>query len=115
MVRARRVPKAELSRYTWIYYPDPDVVFQRLTDFSQMDADMVPEGQTGIVLEIAAFPGDETWQLSDEQIVERVREDLARVGMVDRGLSCKATVSRNRYVYPLQTIGRCPCSHPRHQ
>lgn len=100
-----KVPKPQLSPFSWIYYPDADVVFQRLTDFAHFDAQMSPEGHTGICLEIAAFPEDPIWSAPDEQVIERTRLDLDRVGILGKDVECEAIVARHPYAYPLQTIG----------
>jgi protoporphyrinogen oxidase len=99
------VPRRQLSPFSWIYFPDENVIFQRTTEFMHMDADMTPPGRTGVCLEIACFPEDPIWQTPDEVIVRRVREDLERVGLLERSVECEARVVRRRFVYPIQVIG----------
>ena len=99
------VPQERVSPYSWAYFPDPDISFQRTTEFSHFDAEMNPEGATGLCLEISCFPEDEVWRASDAEIEDRIRAELERVGMLDRDVPCKAHIIRKKFVYPIQFIG----------
>lgn len=99
------VPRASLTSHHWIYYPDPAIVFQRLSDFSHFNAGMTPEGVTGLCLEISCFMSDETWNLSDDEILRRCRRDLASVGVLSEEAAARARVMRLPHIYPLQVVG----------
>ena len=48
--------------------------------FLQYAAELAPEGQTGVALEIAADPGDGSWERPDEEIVDEcTTSDISRV------------------------------------
>jgi len=89
----------------WIYYPDADVPFQRATEFAHFGAGLCPEGETGLALELAADPGDATWQSTDAHLLEQCTRTLARVADFDPALVLGADFVRVRCAYPLQTIG----------
>jgi protoporphyrinogen oxidase len=99
------IPLPQLSEYSWIYFPDRDICFQRLTDFSHLEAEMVPEGKTGVGFEISCFPEDDIWQASDEEVVQRVRSGLEIAGLLDSDIECKAHVVRRKFIYPIQVTG----------
>ncbi len=99
------LPRAQMTPYSWIYYPDPEVIFQRSTDFALLDAGMCPAGQTGICLEISCFPEDEVWSWRDEQVLARVRRDLEQVGALPESVPCKGHVVRKQFIYPIQVTG----------
>ncbi|MCC7264377.1 MAG: FAD-dependent oxidoreductase [Candidatus Latescibacteria bacterium] len=99
------IPRPQMSPYSWIYYPDPDIIFQRSTDFAHLDAGMCPPGKTGVCLEISCFPEEEVWSWRDEQILARVRRDLEQVGVLPESVPCKGHVVRKQFIYPIQVIG----------
>jgi len=99
------IPQEKLSDYSWIYFPDRDICFQRLTDFSHLDAEMTPEGQTGVCFEISCFPEDETWLARDGEIVAKVRDGLAKAGLLGHEIECRAHVVRKQFIYPIQVNG----------
>lgn len=99
------VPRERMSPYSWIYYPDAEIIFQRSTDFAHLDAGMCPPGQTGVCLEIACFPEDEIWSWRDEEVLARVRRDLEEVGVLPESVPCKGHVVRKQFIYPIQVIG----------
>jgi protoporphyrinogen oxidase len=106
-----QIPREQMSPFSWIYFPDPNICFQRSTDFAHLRADMNPPGKTGVCLEISCFADDPVWRLEDGEIVARVRRDLHRVGLLDRDLPCPASVVRRRFVYPIQIIGYLELVH----
>jgi protoporphyrinogen oxidase len=99
------IPKEKMSPYSWIYFPDEDVIFQRTTEFSHLDADMTPPGKTGVCFEISCFPDDPFWKMSDARIVGRVRADLEKVGLLERSVACEVHVVRKKFIYPIQVVG----------
>ncbi|MEE3235091.1 MAG: FAD-dependent oxidoreductase [Candidatus Latescibacterota bacterium] len=99
------VSQPQLSPYSWIYFPDKDICFQRATDFVHFDAEMVPRGKTGICLEISCFNNDSIWKDNDENIVAYVREGLAKANLLPADQPCKSHVIRRNFIYPIQVNG----------
>ena len=99
------VPKKNVSPYSWIYFPDQDISFQRITDFSQIHNTMVPPDSSGLCAEISCFKEDPIWSFPDDVIVKRVRDDLDRVGIVSNSVQCVAHVVRKEFGYPVQVSG----------
>lgn len=100
-----RVRAPDALGHHWIYYPAPEVPFQRATEFAHFGAGLCPEGETGLALELAANPGDATWQCADAELLARCTQALARVADLDPALVLGADFVRVRAAYPLQTIG----------
>ena len=99
------IPKDRVSDFHWIYYPDKDIIFQRLTNFTLFGDTMTPKGFSGICAEISCFKGDNFWNMSDDQIIDRVRKDLAKVSIISNSLDCNFHVLKKEFGYPLQVAG----------
>jgi len=100
-----RVARPQLLDYHWVYYSDPGVPFQRLTEFTHFGAEMAPPGRTGVALEISCTPGDGTWEASDDALTDRSVSALERLGLLRREDVVGCDVVRQRYAYPVQVQG----------
>lgn len=66
----------------WIYIHDPAVRVGRIQNFKNWSADMVPDaGKTSLGLEYFCTEGDALWSLSDAELVELGRQEVARIGL----------------------------------
>ena len=99
------VPQRPVTPYTWIYYPDSDLCFQRMSEYAHIDPTMAPAGCSGLSCEISCWADDQTWSSSDEALVARVRQDLDRIGALSAETPCNAHVVRTRFAYPVQVSG----------
>jgi protoporphyrinogen oxidase len=100
-----RVNKPKVLDYHWVYYPDPAIPFQRMTEFAHFGAEMSPPGTTGLALEVSCVPGDGTWEASDDEIAERSIRGLLALGLVKRSELLGYDVVRQRHAYPVQVMG----------
>ncbi len=91
--------------YTWIYYPDTDICFQRITDYNNFDKNMSKLGFTSLSAEISCDVEDEIWKMKDEDIIFKTKEDLVSSGFINYSDNVEAVVHRERYAYPIQVNG----------
>ena len=89
---------------TAIYVPDPDVVFHRLSFPSAFSEKCVPAGKSSLMAEITGRPGDGTWDLSDDAILNRVIDDLERIHLIERDKVIYSKVVRFQYGYPVSDL-----------
>jgi protoporphyrinogen oxidase len=99
------VPAPKLDNFHWIYFPEKEYSFQRITDFSHFNADMTREGHTGLCAEIACFEEDELWSMDDAKIVEKTIKELLASGLLKDAAGVKGWVTREKHAYPLQING----------
>lgn len=97
--------KNYLTDYDWIYVPDEDVCFQRMTEFKHIDPSMAPSGKTGVCFEISCFESDRIWKMEDNLIVRKVIEDLKKIGLNSDGIRYSYAVKRISHAYPIQFSG----------
>jgi protoporphyrinogen oxidase len=100
-----QAPIEKMRDWLWIYFPDPDVIFQRVTEFQGFNAEMCPPGSTGLCAEISYFPEQEIGRMSDEELVARTVSDLKRTGFLPPDIECRGVVRRTNYAYPIQYFG----------
>jgi hypothetical protein len=66
----------------WIYIHDPAVKVGRIQNFKNWSPEMVPDQtRSSLGLEYFCTEGDETWSMSDADLVELAKRELARIGL----------------------------------
>jgi protoporphyrinogen oxidase len=106
-----RVDRPKVLDYHWVYYSDPAIPFQRMTEFAHFGASMSPPGTTGLALEVSCVPGDGTWEASDAEIAERSIAGLEALSVLRRGELIGYDVVRQRHAYPIQIQGFIEKAH----
>lgn len=94
--------RPRLSNDHWLYFPDPDIVFNRAVEFSNWSPDMCPAGKTSVCFDITVFEHQtgSLWHASDADLAERVLHDAERVRYLDRSDVFDTYVVRVKHAYP---------------
>jgi protoporphyrinogen oxidase len=90
--------------YTALYVPDPELLFHRLSFPKAFGEKCVPEGASSIMAEITTNAGDGIWELSDDELIERVIGEIESIGFVDRNAIVYKKTSRFLYGYPVYDL-----------
>lgn len=90
----------------WIYVQSPEVRVGRIQNFKNWSAAMVPiPGTTSLGMEYFCTEGDEIWRMSDIQLLELSRRELARLGLVKEEEVADGIVFRQSKAYPVYDNG----------
>ena len=100
-----RVARPRVGDWHWVYYPEPDVPWQRMTEFAHFGAGMTPPGTTGVTLELSCAPGDATWGASDGELCTLCIGRMEELSLLRRADVLGADVVRVEHAYPLQVKG----------
>lgn len=69
-----------LLRESWIFVPDPDIVFHRISEQESFDPGMTPHGSI-VCCEIMSNGTRPMSELSDDELASRARAGLRRMGL----------------------------------
>jgi protoporphyrinogen oxidase len=97
------VDRPQLSNDHWLYFPDPDIIFNRAVEFSNWSPEMCPPGKTSVCFDVTVFADDDRdrlWNAADEELATRVLDDAERVGYLRRADVSGTYVFRVRRAYP---------------
>jgi len=86
-----------------IYIPDPSVITHRVCYMGFFSPELVRPGTSSLIAEITTNPGDGVYELTDEQVAERVVRDLDRIDVLDAEDVIVTDVARVTYGYPVYT------------
>ena len=93
--------ESNLIEDNWIYIQEPDVLAGRLQIFNNWSPYLVADsGSVWLGVEYFCFAGDPLWQKPDAEIADLAKEELDRIGIIDRGDVIDATVIRMPKTYP---------------
>jgi protoporphyrinogen oxidase len=96
------INKKEVFQDNWIYIHDPNVRLGRIQNFKNWSPEMVPDpNKTCLGLEYFCFEGDGLWVMSDKDLIELGKTELASLGLADKSLFEKGTVVRMPKAYPV--------------
>lgn len=99
-----------LERSQWTsfdahYVPDPGVSLSRTSEPTHYAAERSAGDRTGVCVEIPCDVGDETWQMSDDELVSRVGREVIRIGLPSLEPLLTSEVRRVPGVYPIYDHG----------
>ena len=89
----------KLSEFTAVYIPQKEFLFNRLAFPANFSRYNVPKGKSSIVAEITTKPEDNIWRLSDQKIIQRVINDLAKMRIIDKKDIIFKKAMRSKYAY----------------
>lgn len=96
--------KEKISDNTWIYIPEEEFLFFRIQETKNWSPYHVPEGKTGLILEIACNEGDEIWQDREDLIYKRCVQDLKKLGFDVTGQVQDYFSTWIKHAYPIYDL-----------
>jgi protoporphyrinogen oxidase len=85
----------------WIYIQEPDVKLGRLQIFNNWSPYMVADpATTWIGLEYFCYDSDDLWKLSDGEMIDLAKKELAQIGFIEAGDVLDGTVLHVPKAYP---------------
>ncbi len=94
------IDKPQVTDDHWIYFPDPDIIFNRISEMKNFSEDAVPHGKTSLTLEITCDIGDEIWNTPEDELYRRSIEGLERAGLVKKDEVLGHFFRRLSHAYP---------------
>jgi protoporphyrinogen oxidase len=90
----------------WIYIHDPGVKVGRVQNFKSWSPEMVPDpALTCYGLEYFCFEGDGTWTMTDAELVELGKREMAQIGLAPANEVFDGCVVRQKKAYPVYDDG----------
>ena len=86
------------------YFPEKEFLFSRISESKNYAAQSVPEGITGLCIEIPCDTGDAIWNTTTEILSERILADMRKAGLPVTVSVKEISVKRLRHVYPVYDL-----------
>ncbi|MBI5401608.1 FAD-dependent oxidoreductase [Candidatus Wolfebacteria bacterium] len=98
------VNNTNLSDKSAIYIPDKAVLPHRVCFMRYFSENMVPAGASSLIAEVTTNTGDGIHEMNDDEMIGRVKNDLNRVGIIDKKDVIASDLTRFTYGYPVHDI-----------
>ena len=94
--------KKELFPDNWLYIHDPSVKVGRVQNYKNWSPDMLPnDDHTSLGLEYFCNQGDEIWNMSDEDLIEMGKREIAKIDIANYDDIIDGCVFRVEKTYPV--------------
>jgi protoporphyrinogen oxidase len=98
------IDKPSVTDDHWIYFPAPEIIFNRLSEMRNFSEDAAPRGKSSLTLEITCDIGDEIWNTPEEELYQRSIEALVASGLVEREQVLGHFFRRLSHAYPTYDV-----------
>ncbi|MCD4775834.1 MAG: FAD-dependent oxidoreductase [Candidatus Aegiribacteria sp.] len=95
-----QLPISQYTPFDAHYFPGPETCFSRLSEPKNYSLANTPSDRTGLCFEIPCGDEDELWELSNEEILRMVLDDLKKTDLPVPEVK-DFTVRRKKNVYPV--------------
>src|SRR3989338_4517145 len=98
--------KEQVTDDNWIYFPNKEVPFGRISEMKNFSKDMSPEGKTSLFIEFFVTENDKIWNMNKEELFELTINQLQKLKL---NFFKKEEVRRyylikRRNVYPIYNL-----------
>jgi protoporphyrinogen oxidase len=76
--------KDRITTDQWIYFPKPEIPFDRWSEMKNFSEKMSPPGKTSLFIEFFCFEKDPEWKMTGEELFELALPHIAEMGFFDR-------------------------------
>ncbi len=98
--------RQNVSNDSWTYFPAKELVFGRTHEPKNWSSEMVPSPDvTSLAVEIFATRGETVWEMKDDEIVNKVVEQMDGIGLIKKSELIKGWVFRVPFGYPVYRVG----------
>lgn len=100
-----RLRRQSVFGKSWVYFSNPDVIFNRISEYSRDDLEMVPPECCSLCVEIPCRYGDELWNMPKDELFALVMRQLAPHADIDPQGVVGFSREEVRYAYPKFSVG----------
>jgi len=93
--------KPRVTEDNWIYFPNKEIPFGRVSEMKNFSGDMAPADKTSLFIEFFAFETDDVWSMTTDELVDLVMPYFEDFGFFRREELIRARSGKRRYVYPV--------------
>jgi len=97
--------KKELTDNHWIYCPEKELIFNRLSEPKNFSDKMVVNNTTSICIEISCNQGDHIWMASKDEIFKFAMDSLKRMDFMDESDVLDFFIDKLPDAYPIYELG----------
>jgi protoporphyrinogen oxidase len=98
------INKNKINDLSWLYIPEKEVMPHRVSFPSNYSPNVAPDMKSAVLAEITCNFEDKIWKMKDEEIEERVIDDLATLKLIIKKDVCFLKTKRMEYAYVISNL-----------
>jgi len=87
-----------------IYIPDKTVLPHRVCFMGYFSKNLIKPGTSSLIAEITTNSGDGIHELTDDEIIAKVKNDLDRIGVINKNNVIASDITKFKYGYPVYNL-----------
>jgi protoporphyrinogen oxidase len=99
------VDKQSVSLNQWIYFPDKEIPFARVSEPRNFSCRMSPEKMTSLIVEFFCWENDKVWLLNKHDLLNYSLSWLERLNLVKKEQIKDIFLHKERSSYPVYDLG----------
>jgi len=98
------INKEKVTDDNWVYFPDKEVPFGRISEMKNFSSIMAPQGKTSLFVEFFCFEGDEIWNSSKEELFDMAMEWLEKLKFLKKDEVLNIYHIKKSHAYPIYDL-----------
>lgn len=98
------VNKESIFPDQWIYFPEQDIPFARVTEPRNFSSKMSPPGKTSLLIEFFCWENDEIWNASAKDLFEKSMDSLEKLHFIKKRETTDYFLHREKFAYPVYDL-----------
>lgn len=98
------VDKEQIFPDQWVYLPELEIPFGRVSEMKNFSKEMSPAGTTSIFIEFFCWEGDEIWNATTEELMEKTMPWMEKFDWFTKDQVRQAYSHRQAKVYPVYDL-----------
>lgn len=96
--------KPSLSKDQWIYLPNKEIPFGRISEMRNFSKKMSPPGKTSLFIEFFCTEGDKIWNMTKEELFESSFPHMKKMRLFSRDHVRQIYLIKQKNVYPVYDL-----------
>ncbi len=96
--------KERITDDNWVYFPNKEIPFGRITEMKNFSLDMSPKDKTSLFVEFFVTENEGIWNLSEQEIYDLAIKHLESLGLFSHKEVRKFYVFKKKNVYPIYDL-----------
>ncbi len=98
------IDKDSITNDQWIYFPEREIPFGRVSEMKNFSKKMSPEGKTSLFVEFFCFEGDNIWNMDKDKLFELAMMHFEKLGFFTRKEVRNYYLIKLKNVYPIYDL-----------
>lgn len=96
--------KEKVTDDNWVYFPNKEIPFGRISEMKNFSKDMSPEGKTSLFVEFFVSENDTIWKMDKQEIFDLALKNFESLHLFAKNEVRNFYVLKKKYVYPIYDL-----------